>query len=134
MKTQETQTKKESMTFASSKSLLGRGDLRRTLGHQSNTLRGARAHLSYSLGLLSILWWEKGDWRGMGIRKNAKEDWGKVLHIIRKVTGVGSQPYTLFFSGSCIKSSHVCIVFVQYFVEYCFQYSSTLHPQKDSHL
>jgi hypothetical protein len=33
------------------------------------TLRGARARLSYRLGFLSTLWWEKVDWRGMGIRK-----------------------------------------------------------------
>jgi hypothetical protein len=40
---------KESVTFISSRSLLGRGDLRGTLGHQSKTLRGARADLSYRL-------------------------------------------------------------------------------------
>jgi hypothetical protein len=57
-------------TFTSSRSLLGRGDLRGTLGHQSNTLREERARLSYRLGFLIILWWEKGGWRGMGIRKN----------------------------------------------------------------
>jgi hypothetical protein len=56
-------TEKESVTFISSRSLLERGDLRRILGHQSNTLRGARACLSYRLGILNILWWEKGGWR-----------------------------------------------------------------------
>jgi hypothetical protein len=29
-----------------------------------------RARLSYRLGFLIILWWEKGGWRGMGIGKN----------------------------------------------------------------
>jgi hypothetical protein len=52
-------TEKESATFISSRSLLGRGDLRGTLHHQSNTLRVARACLSYRLGILTILWWEK---------------------------------------------------------------------------
>jgi hypothetical protein len=61
------------VTFASGRSLLGRGDLRGTLGHQSNTLRGTRACLSYRLGFLSILYWEKEGWRGMGIRKNDYE-------------------------------------------------------------
>jgi hypothetical protein len=66
----ERETEKESANFVSNRSLLGRGDLRGTLGHQSNTLRGARAHLSYMLGFLSILGWEKGSWRGRGTRKN----------------------------------------------------------------
>jgi hypothetical protein len=35
-----------------------------------------------------------------------------VLDIIGKVIGLGSQPYVLFFSGSFIKDSHVCIVLV----------------------
>jgi hypothetical protein len=39
-----------------------------TLGHQSNTLRGARARLSRKLEILNILRWKKGGWRGMGIR------------------------------------------------------------------
>jgi hypothetical protein len=92
MKKQERETEKESTTFASSRSLLGRGDLRGTLGHQSNTLREGRACLSYRLGFLSILWWEKGDWRWMGIRKNdCIGEWGKVLDIIRKVIGA-AQP------------------------------------------
>jgi hypothetical protein len=60
--------RKKSVTFISSRHLLGRGDLRGTLGHQNNTLRGARIRLSYRLGILNILWWEKGGWRGMGIR------------------------------------------------------------------
>jgi hypothetical protein len=63
------------------------------------TLRGARACLSYRLGFLSILWWEKGGWRGMGIRKvTAKGGWGKVLDIITKVIGAG-QPtiHVVFF-------------------------------------
>jgi hypothetical protein len=51
----------ESVTFISSRSLLGRGDLRGTFTHQSNTL-------SYRLGILNILWWGKGGWRGMGVR------------------------------------------------------------------
>jgi hypothetical protein len=41
--------------FISSRPLLGRGDLRGTLHHQSNTLRGVRACLSYRLGFLNIL-------------------------------------------------------------------------------
>jgi hypothetical protein len=54
------------------------------------TLRGTRAHLSYRLGFLSILWWEKGGWRGMGIRKmTAKGESGKELDIIGKVIGAG---------------------------------------------
>jgi hypothetical protein len=61
-------TEEEFATFISIRSLLGRGDLRGTLGHQSNTLRGTRACLSYRLGILNILWREKGGWRGMGIR------------------------------------------------------------------
>jgi hypothetical protein len=36
--------------------LYKREDLKGTLGHQSNTLRGARACLSYRLGFLSMLW------------------------------------------------------------------------------
>jgi hypothetical protein len=40
----------------------------------------------------------------MGIRKmTAKGEWGKVLDTIGK-------PYALFFSGSFIRGSHVCIV------------------------
>jgi hypothetical protein len=35
-----------------------------------------------------------------------------VLDIIGKVIGLGSQPCVLFFSGSFIKDSHVCIVLV----------------------
>jgi hypothetical protein len=58
----------ESVTFLSARPLLGRGDLRGTLSHQSNTLRRVRAHLSYKLGILNILWWEKGWWRMRGIR------------------------------------------------------------------
>jgi hypothetical protein len=46
----ETETEKESVTCISSRSLQGRGDLRRTLGHHSNTLRGARVCLSYRMG------------------------------------------------------------------------------------
>jgi hypothetical protein len=61
-------TEKEFATFISSKPLLGIGDLRGTLCHQSNTLRGAGAHLSYRLRFLNILWWETVVWRGMGIR------------------------------------------------------------------
>jgi hypothetical protein len=37
----ETETNKESATSISSRSLLGRGNLRESLTHQSNTLRGA---------------------------------------------------------------------------------------------
>jgi hypothetical protein len=59
----------ESVTFTSSRSLLGRGDLRGTLGHQSNTLRGARACLSYRLGIFNLLWQEKVGWRGMVLGK-----------------------------------------------------------------
>jgi hypothetical protein len=33
---------------------------RGALGHQSSTLRGTQAHLSYRFGFLSTLWWEKG--------------------------------------------------------------------------
>jgi hypothetical protein len=55
------------VTSTSSRSLLGRGDLRGPLDHQSNTLRGERAHLSW---FVSILQWEKRDWRRMGTRKN----------------------------------------------------------------
>jgi hypothetical protein len=36
----ERHTEKESVIFTSSRSLLGRGELRGALGHQSNTLRG----------------------------------------------------------------------------------------------
>jgi hypothetical protein len=49
------------------------------LGHQSNTLRGSRTCLSYKLGILNILWWEKGGCRGMGLRK-----------MIEKEDGVGA--------------------------------------------
>jgi hypothetical protein len=66
---------KESVTFISSKPLLGRGDIRGTLSHQSNTLRGAKAHLFYRLGILNILWWEKGGWSRWALGKMAgKED------------------------------------------------------------
>jgi hypothetical protein len=61
-------TEKESVTFTSSRSFLGRGDLRGILSHQSNSLRGARAGLSYKLEILSPLWQGKGGWMGMGIR------------------------------------------------------------------
>jgi hypothetical protein len=70
MKKQEKESEKESATSTSSRSLLGRADLRGTLGHQSNTLREASVRLSYCLGFLSILWWEKGGWRRMDIGKN----------------------------------------------------------------
>jgi hypothetical protein len=56
MENQERETEKESATFASSRSLLGRGDLRATLSHQSNTLTGARACLYYKLRFLTFLW------------------------------------------------------------------------------
>jgi hypothetical protein len=55
MKKQERETKKESATSTNSRSLLGRGELRGTHGHQSNTLRGVRAYLCYKLRFLSIL-------------------------------------------------------------------------------
>jgi H+/Cl- antiporter ClcA len=42
----------------------------------------------------------------------AKGEWGKVLDISRKVIGLGSQLYVLFFSGSFIGGSHVCIIAV----------------------
>jgi hypothetical protein len=66
----ERETEKESETFTSSRTLLWRGDLRGTLSHQNNTLRGAKARFSYRLGFLSLLWRKKRGWRGMGIRKN----------------------------------------------------------------
>jgi hypothetical protein len=47
------------VTSISSRPLLGRGDLRGILGHQSNTLRGTRACLSYRLEILNLLWQEK---------------------------------------------------------------------------
>jgi hypothetical protein len=51
-----------------------------------------RGCLSYRLGFLSILWWEEGGWRGVGIRKNdCVGEWGKVMDIIRKVIGA-AQP------------------------------------------
>jgi hypothetical protein len=51
----ERHTEKGSVTLTSSTSFLGRGDLRGTHGHQSNTLRGLRAHLSYRPEILNIL-------------------------------------------------------------------------------
>jgi hypothetical protein len=69
MKKQERKTEKGFVTFASSRSLLGRGDLRAMLSYQSYTLIGASACLSYNLGFLSFLWWEKEGWRGLGIIK-----------------------------------------------------------------
>jgi hypothetical protein len=62
MENQERETEKESATFASSRSLLGRGDLTGTLGHQRNAERGKCTPL-LRLGFLRILWWEKGGWR-----------------------------------------------------------------------
>jgi hypothetical protein len=53
------------VTFISSRPLLGTGDMRATTGHQNNSLRRARARLSYRLGILNILWWGKevgGGW------------------------------------------------------------------------
>jgi hypothetical protein len=69
------------VTFISSRSLLGRGDLRGTLSHQGDTLRGVRAHLSYRLGILNLLWQEKGGWRGWALGKMiGKEDGGDAGH------------------------------------------------------
>jgi hypothetical protein len=39
-----------------------------------------------------------------------KGEWEKVLDISGKVIGAGRRPYVLFFSGSFIGDSHVCIV------------------------
>jgi hypothetical protein len=101
------------VTFASSRSLLGRGDLRGTLRHQSNTLRGARAGLSSRLGFLSIQWWEKGGWSGWALGKwTAKGEWGKVLDIIGKVTGAGQPATHVIFLWPFIEGNHVCIVLV----------------------
>jgi hypothetical protein len=68
---------KESAIFISSRSLLGRGDLRGTLGQQSNTLRGTRTGLSCRLGILNSLWQEEGGWRRWASGKMVgKEDGG----------------------------------------------------------
>jgi hypothetical protein len=66
-----------------------RRDLRRTLGLQSDALR---------VGFLSILQWEKGGWRGMGIRKNTcKGDEGRCWSLSGRSLGLSSQPYELVF-------------------------------------
>jgi hypothetical protein len=74
-------TEKESVTFISSRSLLGRGDPRGTLGHHSNSLRRAKACFSCRLGILNILLWEEGGWRGWASGKMVgKEDGGGAGH------------------------------------------------------
>jgi hypothetical protein len=73
------------VTFISSRPLLRRGDLRRTLGHQSNALRGLRAFLSYRADILNIQWQEKEGWRGMV----GKEDGGRSFTLAGRSLGLG---------------------------------------------
>jgi hypothetical protein len=110
MKKQERETKKEPKTSTSSRSLLGRGDLRGILGH----LRGARACLSYRLDFLSILWWKKGSWRGIGIRKNdCKGEMGEDAgHYQEGHWSWAASQHVLFISDYFIEGSHVYIVLV----------------------
>jgi hypothetical protein len=42
----------------------------------------------------------------------AKGEWGRCWTLSGRSLGLGSQPYVLFFYGSFIDSSHVCIVLV----------------------
>jgi hypothetical protein len=76
---------KESAIFISSRSLLGRGDLRGTLGQQSNTLRGTRTGLSCRLGILNSLWQVGGG--GHQVRWLGRR-MGEVPDISGKVVGV----------------------------------------------
>jgi hypothetical protein len=41
-----------------------------------------------------------------------KGECGKVLDVIRRSLGLGSQPYVLFISVCFIEGSHVCIALV----------------------
>jgi hypothetical protein len=62
-----------------------------------STLRGTSACLSYRLGFLSTLWWEKGGWRGMGIRQGG---WGGGLGEVLDIwweDHLGSAAWLLFF-------------------------------------
>jgi hypothetical protein len=84
------------VTSKSSSFILGRGDLRGTLGYQNNTLRGVRACLFYRLGILNILWQEKGSWKGWALGKIiGKEDGGWYWTLVRRSLGLGR--YTFCF-------------------------------------
>jgi hypothetical protein len=60
------------VTSTSSRSLLGRGGLRGTLGHQTIrvTLEKGKTTPLLQAGVCSILQLEKGGWRGLGFRKS----------------------------------------------------------------
>jgi hypothetical protein len=78
------------VTFISSGPLLGREDLRGTLGHQSNTLRGVSACFSYRLGILNIQWQEEGGWRGWALGKMVgKEEGERCWTLAGKSLGLG---------------------------------------------
>jgi hypothetical protein len=70
-----------------------------------------RAHLSYRLAILNILWWEREAGGGWALGKMVGKEMGEVLDISWNVIGVG-QLWVLFFSGSLIRGSYVCIIFV----------------------
>jgi hypothetical protein len=56
---------------------------------------------------------EKGGWRGIEIRKMTQRgDEERRRTLTGRSARLGSQPYVLFFSGSFMGGSLVCIVFV----------------------
>jgi hypothetical protein len=92
-------TKKKSATFVSSRSLLGRGNLRATLSHQSNTVRGVRDASLTGWIFPASCWWQKRVWGGWALEKmTAKMTRGRYWTLLWKSLGLGSQPYVSFFS------------------------------------
>jgi hypothetical protein len=76
MKKQERENKKDSATSINSRSLLGRGDLRGTLSHQSNTERGENTPFLQA-GVFKHPAVGKGRLEGDGHSKNCKGGMGE---------------------------------------------------------
>jgi hypothetical protein len=118
--------RKESVTFTSTRSLLGRGDL----GHQSNTLRGTRACLSYRLGTLNICGGKREVGGGWALGKIVgKEDWERCWTLAGRSLGLGRYA-CCYFNIQAVPAFSLFQCFLTFqqidYFTYCLKWSESI--------